>query len=92
MAPLSPAPASASCGGGYYTNVDHDCVESPDYNPGIRDRDGTNSHSEHGARVGVLARRNWRRSLLEEIVPRLSPEDEQLGWEDPAAAVRPTCH
>jgi hypothetical protein len=46
-APLSPATASASCGGGYYSNVDDHCVERPDYDPGTRDRDDTNSHSEH---------------------------------------------
>lgn len=52
MAPLSPAPASASCGGGYYTNVDNDCVERPDSNPGTRLRDNDNSHSEHGPGTG----------------------------------------
>jgi hypothetical protein len=40
----------SSCNG--YTNVDYHCVESPDSNPGTHDRDGTNSHSEHGPGSG----------------------------------------
>jgi hypothetical protein len=39
------APLS-SCGS--YTNVNGDCVESPDHNPNsLHDGDGTNSHSKH---------------------------------------------
>jgi hypothetical protein len=48
-APSIGAPLS-SCGG--YVNVDGNCVPSPDYNPGIRDKDGTNSHSEHAPGSG----------------------------------------
>jgi hypothetical protein len=48
-APSIGAPLS-SCGG--YVNVDGHCVPSPDQNPGTHDRDGTNSHSEHGQGSG----------------------------------------
>ena len=50
MDPLSPQAPLSSCGG--YVNVDGHCVESPDQNPGTHDRDGTNSHSEHGPGSG----------------------------------------
>ena len=43
MSPLSHSTALSTC----YYNVDDQCVESPDYSPGVHDRDGTNSHSEH---------------------------------------------
>jgi hypothetical protein len=45
-APSIGAPRS-SCGGGYYKNIDNDCVESPDQNPGPSNKDGTHDHSEH---------------------------------------------
>jgi hypothetical protein len=52
VAPLSLSPMAplSSCDG--YTNVDNHCVESPDQNPGTHDKDGTNSHSEHGPGSG----------------------------------------
>jgi hypothetical protein len=50
MAPLSPMAPLSLCNG--YINVDGHCVASPDYNPGRSDRDGTNSHSEHGRGSG----------------------------------------
>lgn len=48
MSPQSPSTPLSAC----YYNVDDHCVESPDYSPGVRDKDGTNSHSEHGPGSG----------------------------------------
>lgn len=46
VAPLSPKAPLPSCGG--YTNVDGNCVPSPDHTrSNLPDRDGTYSHSQH---------------------------------------------
>ncbi len=45
-APLSPGAPLPSCGG--YTNVDGNCVPSPDHTrSNLPDGDGTYSHSQH---------------------------------------------
>ena len=46
LLPVSPLSPGTPLSTRYY-NVDDHCVESPDYSPGVHDRDGTNSHSEH---------------------------------------------
>ena len=51
MGPLT-SNALSLCGSGSYNNVNGDCVESPDHDPGTHDRDNTNSHSEHGPGSG----------------------------------------